>query len=130
MTGEPFDPYDDTIPVSERLGMQRLYDEPEPRNIEAEEPSPVVNIGKLRRRKRANALKQPLQPPQQTAPKPPSKPRANRRELSSTGLEVIGLTLFSAGFWLIHVWLGLIVAGLCLILLGVATSNQLGGPRD
>jgi hypothetical protein len=130
MSDEPFDPYDDTIPVSERLGMQRLYDEPAPETIQAEEPSPVVNIGKLRRRKRANAPQGALKAPQQTAPKPPSKPRSNHRELASTCLEIVGMAAFSAGFWLIHAWLGLIVAGLCLILLGVATSNQLGGPQD
>jgi len=39
----------------------------------------------------------------------------------------VGLTAFSVGCFLIHLWLGLMIAGLCLVLLGVATSKNFTG---
>jgi hypothetical protein len=128
-----FNPYDDAIPVGERLGSQRLY-EPEPVVEPSPEPGEVVQISKRLLRRRANASEQPLKPVQQPSQPTAGKPRVDRREWSSTALEVGGLSSFSAGFWFIPGWvgvmLGLIVSGLCLVLLGVATSNQLGRPRD
>jgi hypothetical protein len=132
LNDEPFDPYDDSIPVSERLGMQHL-------GSEATQLSPDVRISGLdgevvdlatRRPDLSKQSKQPTLSAWKRLRKRLGKYQVNRRELASNCLEIIGLTAFSAGFWLIHVWLGLIVGGLCLVLYGVATSNQIPGPRD
>lgn len=52
-----------------------------------------------------------------------SKIPGNRREFAAITLETAGMMVISAGFWLIHPWCGLIVLGLCLILIGVAISR-------
>lgn len=58
---------------------------------------------------------------------PPRRPksdsnRSNRREYVAISVESAGMITISAGFWLIHPWCGLIVFGLCLILIGMAIS--------
>lgn len=50
----------------------------------------------------------------------------NRRELAAISLETAGMMAISAGFWQIAPWCGLIVMGLCLILMGVAISRGPG----
>lgn len=57
-----------------------------------------------------------------------SKISPNRREFAAITLETGGMMAISAGFWLIHPWCGLIVLGLCLILIGVAISRGQGSP--
>jgi hypothetical protein len=47
----------------------------------------------------------------------------NRREFAAITLETAGMMVISTGFWLIHPWCGLVVLGLCLILIGVAISR-------
>lgn len=55
---------------------------------------------------------------------PPRRPKSgsNRREYVAISVESAGMITISAGFWLIHPWCGLIVFGLCLILIGMAIS--------
>lgn len=48
----------------------------------------------------------------------------NMREIVSTMLELFGIAALTAGFWLIAPWCGLIALGVCLILMGIATSGM------
>jgi hypothetical protein len=66
----------------------------------------------------------PVPPAQRlpAAPKPQKTPR-DWREVQSTILELIGISLISVGCWEIRPWLGLIVLGFCLILMGLALSG-------
>lgn len=45
------------------------------------------------------------------------------RDLVTSSLELVGLTLVSAGFWLVSVPLGLIVGGLCLFAVGFKAAE-------
>jgi hypothetical protein len=65
-------------------------------------------------------------PPVVGVKKPPEAPR-DYREPISTALELAGIGLLIATGFLITMWLGTLIAGLCLILLGVATSRRFGG---
>jgi hypothetical protein len=63
--------------------------------------------------------------PMKSAPAPAATPQhapapAAIREWVSTVLELAGISVLVAGCYLIAPYLGLIVAGLCLILLGAA----------
>lgn len=121
------EPYDESVPVGERLGSQRLLDA-DLRSVEAmTAPPPIRNrltvAGKRPRGKRAKREKAPLSAVQQKPAESAGKRRASRVGLASSAMEVVGLASVSAGFWMIHVWLGLIVAGLSLVLLGVATGR-------
>ena len=49
---------------------------------------------------------------------------AHGREIVSTVVELAGIGVLSAGFWLIRPWAGLIVLGAGLILLGFAASPR------
>jgi hypothetical protein len=159
LSDERYDPYDDSIPISQRMGMQRLLEprpvfDPEGRfgfpndemtpdipeehahhehiavPLPANPRKPRFQRGKRRKKAPATPLNGPLGLVQQPVSVEPSKPPLDRRETASTACEVLGLVLFSAGFWLIGIWLGLIVTGLCLIVFGVATSNLFTRPRD
>jgi hypothetical protein len=119
------------------MGMQRLGEElfdpdtrldPDPELVDP--ATGVVSLSKRRRKASATGLTPQTEPLQQPEQEPPSESGVDRREIVSTLLEIVGLLLFSAGFWLVHVWLGLIVTGLCLVVLGVATSDQFTRPRD
>jgi len=139
LSDDRFDPYDDSIPISERMGMQRLA-EPRPEWVDPAtgcvDPSKDLPVGlalpmsKRRKESPATPKKTPLEGAQQPGQVPTSELKVDRRELASTVCEIVGLAAFSAGFWLLHVWLGLVVTGLCLVLFGVATSNLFTGPRD
>ena len=54
---------------------------------------------------------------------PPLLPTSNAREIFSTGLEIAGIVTLAVGCFLISPAVGLIVAGLAMVLLGVATSD-------
>jgi hypothetical protein len=58
-----------------------------------------------------------------TEPKPPT----DWREGVSTGLELVGIGLLITTGFLIAVWVGTLIAGLSLVLLGVATSRKING---
>ena len=60
------------------------------------------------------------------APRPDRRNRAiaHYREIFSTIIELAGIGVLSAGFWLIRPWCGLIVLGVGLIALGVASSPR------
>lgn len=49
------------------------------------------------------------------------------RELCSTLLELAGVTAISVGGWLIAPYVGLIIAGVALMLFGAATSKTMRG---
>jgi hypothetical protein len=58
--------------------------------------------------------------------------RTRWREAVSVAVEVAGIGVLAAGFWLIRPWAGLIVAGAGLIVLGFASSprfDRRDGPR-
>jgi hypothetical protein len=111
-------PEDDVIPIGGRLGSERLYDEHLP-PLPPPQPEPVVKP----RGKRRKAAKPPPHPPRERPPAGESK-APNWREIGSNTLEIAGIMAITVGSWLIAAWLGLIVLGLCLILLGVATGIQ------
>jgi hypothetical protein len=68
---------------------------------------------------------EPAPPPPQTPPVTAKKKREwDRRELTSTGIELAGMLCLAGGGFVIHVWLGLFIAGLCLIAIGVLTSRR------
>lgn len=48
----------------------------------------------------------------------------------SAGAELAGVGLIVAGFWLIAPWLGLIVGGIALILVGLAVDPPARAPRQ
>lgn len=52
----------------------------------------------------------------------PTKPKRDWQSLNSTLLEVAGIGGLSVGFGLLHLWLGVVVLGICLITLGIATG--------
>jgi hypothetical protein len=83
---------------------------------------------------------QPAAPAQQAGPSvaapSPGDARAARatrwRQAVSIVVELAGIGVLSAGFWLIRPWAGLIVAGAGLIVLGFASSprfDRLDDPR-
>jgi hypothetical protein len=82
-------------------------DKPEP-EPEKKPEKPAMTLGKIE------------------APKQP-KPPFDRREAVSTALELAGIGLLVTTGFLITVWLGTLIAGLALVVLGVATSRNIGG---
>lgn len=67
---------------------------------------------------------EPAPPAPQAPPVTAKKREWDRRELVSTGIELAGLLCLAGGGFLIRVWVGLFIAGLCLIALGVLTSRR------
>jgi hypothetical protein len=75
--------------------------------------------------------------PQSPAPAPaapvvtqknlPPEPGRDWTEMFSTVLELTGITAISVGGWLIAPYVGLIILGVALILLGAATSKTMRG---
>jgi hypothetical protein len=58
--------------------------------------------------------------------------RTRWREAVSIAVELVGIGVLAAGFWLVRPWAGLIVAGAGLIVLGFASSprfDRRDGPR-
>jgi hypothetical protein len=53
----------------------------------------------------------------------PPEPGRDWPEIFSTVLELTGITAISVGGWLIAPYVGLIILGVALVLLGAATSN-------
>jgi hypothetical protein len=133
LSAEPFDPYDDTVPVGERLGSQPLYS-PRPDQEVADRTVAKIPRGKPRKPERQTPQAPPLSLPQLPPEPVSSKPKFDSQEWVSTMVETLGLAAFSAGWWFIPGWpgimLGCIFTGLCLVLIGVATSKRLGGPTD
>jgi hypothetical protein len=83
---------------------------------------------------------QPAAPAQQVGP-PAAAPSPNHaraacatrwRQAASIVVELAGIGVFSAGFWLIRPWAGLIVLGAGMIVVGFASSPRFDrreGPR-
>lgn len=70
---------------------------------------------------------EPLLPPPPPRPKPPVQPevqqpvaRSAMRNTTSSALELLGIATVSVGGFLIAPWLGCMILGVLLILLGVA----------
>jgi len=81
--------------------------EPEPPAVEVENP-PHMERGTIG---------------EPTEPEPPF----DWREAISTGLELAGIALLVLTGFLITVWLGTLIAGIALVVLGVATSRNFNG---
>lgn len=67
---------------------------------------------------------EPAAPAPQTPPVAAKKREWDRQELISTGIELAGMVCLSGGGFVVRVWLGLFIAGLCLIAVGVFTSRR------
>ena len=100
------------IPIGARLGSERLFPDDDPDSFFGNEPTLPKNAV----------------PPNPTAagpvPTPPAAAGAppHLTSVASTVLELTGITALGVGGWLILPAVGLIVAGICLILLGVAVG--------
>lgn len=117
--------YEDAREQARQMGMVAAdefvtgFTEPEPKP----EPKP----------KEKSKNKPAPEPPKSTAatpknlPEPPEEPGRDWREFFSTCVELLGVTLISVGGWLIAPYVGLIIAGIALIVLGVATSRMMSG---
>jgi hypothetical protein len=101
----------DARPKVEDEGLPWLHDgsEDEP------EALPNVVVPKLIQTPAGQAS--PASSPAQLAP------RSARKEVFSTVLELAGIVTLSVGFFMVSPALGLIVSGLSMVLLGVATSD-------
>jgi len=56
-----------------------------------------------------------------------ARKQANWREILSTLLELCGIAALTTGSWMIRAWLGVLVLGTCLVLMGIALSFEPGG---
>jgi hypothetical protein len=138
---------DESIPVGERLGSQRLYGLGDEEGSDGRflmelltdapiaPPDNVVSVPEPERRdvprpERRDEPRPKHQDPRKP-PKQPHQPRQKRRlrselvavnwrEIASNLAEIGGITAITAGSWLIRAWLGLIVMGTLLIIWGVA----------
>jgi hypothetical protein len=115
---------DSVIPVGQRLGSERLYTPGGAVDATIPllpEPDPVAPAKPARARK---PKKQGLPPPAVAPERPIEAQRAdvNWRNIVSSVLELVGIAAITAGCALIHLWLALIVGGIALVALGVATG--------
>ena len=69
-----------------------------------------------------NAPKPPWELEAPAEPPAPPKPPRDWQQFQSTALELAGVSVLTAGSWMLFPWLGLMVLGVCLILLGVAAG--------
>jgi len=103
---------ENVTPIGARLGSQRLFPDDDPDSFFGNKPTLPKNAV----------------PPNPTAagpvPTPPAAAGAppHLTSVASTVLELTGITALAVGGWLILPAVGLIVAGICLILLGVAVG--------
>lgn len=103
---------ENVTPIGARLGSQRLFPDDDPDSFFGNKPTLPKNAV----------------PPNPTAASPvPTPPAAagappHLTSVASTVLELTGITALAVGGWLILPAVGLIVAGICLILLGVAVG--------
>ena len=96
----------DARPKTEDEGLPWLHDGSE------EEPEPLPN-----------RVVPKIQDPVALSPASSGRPGSTRKEALSTVLELAGIVVFSTGFFMFSPALGLIVSGLAMVLLGVATSD-------
>jgi hypothetical protein len=62
-------------------------------------------------------------------PEPRGFVSAHWRSFVAAAVEVAGIGVLSAGFWLIRPWAGLIVLGVGLTVMGAASSPRFDRPR-
>ena len=120
-------PIQEDTPIGDRLGSERLYDEYQPPPIgqvlsfAVPQPSPDKPrpTGKRGRRKQ-----QPMQPPTpvETSPVQAKQADVNWRGIISSTLEIAGIAAITAGCALIAPFVALIVGGILVTVLGVATG--------
>lgn len=123
---------DDAIPVGERLGSERLYEQSIPTlpggGLFAVPPmdGPSQPKPPTERPKREKQEKQAKQPPAPTQKSPTLAKLAdvNWRGLTSSCLEIAGIAGITAGCALIALWLAFVVGGILLVVLGVAMGLQ------
>jgi hypothetical protein len=113
---------------------QRLYPDPSrdemaeglrDRGLQVSYQEPAAPVEDKPKPKPRGKKRKPPQQMQVTVKQPP-KPKANRQELTSTLLELLGITLLTVGVGLLSVPAGFITLGICVILLGVALSTGPG----
>lgn len=92
------------IPVGSRLGSQRLFD----------------TAAGDRPRVKPDTAKVSTKPAVAAVGNHTVKARGRLTEVSSTVLELAGISAIAGGCWLVAPFLGLIVLGLCMVLLGIA----------
>jgi hypothetical protein len=122
---------DNVTPIGERLGSERLYAEdmavpPPPTTWTRDSMPPGFAISAY-----DGELDEEPPPPANPPPQPGAErgttaklADVNWRNFVGNCLEIAGITAITAGSWLIAAWLGLVVLGVCLILLGVAQDIQ------
>lgn len=117
---------DEAIPVGERLGSERLYGEYD----EKQAPPPPVQLlnsaalGKPRGKPRRERAAKPAPVPVKDSAAQPESVDRNWRAIISTLLELIGIAAVTAGCWGIEWYVGAIVGGILVVLLGVALGLE------
>jgi hypothetical protein len=110
-----------------------MTDSPQSENV-----APLFGSGGRLYQDARDQQKQEMLPPDEMVPdkpEPPArigkveapKPRREWREPVSTAVELAGVGFLIATGFIVTVWLGTLITGICLIVLGVATSRNLGG---
>lgn len=117
----------------------RIYRDSRPTEEEQEEeqepespavpPPPWADQPELPRKTKKQAAKESKEPQRPasvvrtvTPPEPPKEPY-DWRETISTMLEVIGMVCLSTAGFLVATWIGLVVAGICMLVLGMALGR-------
>jgi hypothetical protein len=104
----PAEPPPSSKPLEKPKRRRRRGKQPEPEPVREVQHPPWMKAGKIEA------------PPE---PKPPF----DWREAVSTALELAGIALLVTTGFLLAVWAGTLIAGLSLVVLGVATSRNIGG---
>lgn len=122
---------DQVTNIAQKLGMGgRLYRDARQAAEGVAEITPEPKV-----EKRAPELPRPwmMQPvtdePVKTQETVRRAPR-NWQSIVATMLQILGLGLLSAGCALLSLWLGVVVAGICVTLFGVALGLPEGAGRD
>jgi hypothetical protein len=105
--------------VASKMGMGgRLYKDARVKAGDDPEPTPEPKIDAQAPKIPKPWMVQPIEP------EPIEKPKKERdwQQIQSTFLEVLGILLFAGGFGIWHLWVGVVVLGFCVIVLGVAAG--------
>lgn len=113
------------VPIGERLGSERLYDP----NLPVPPPiRPITEFDTVVRRRgrpRGKRTKNAPTPPQavlSNVPAESKKAEVNWRDFVANALQLTGIVAITVGCGLIALWLALVVGGVALVVLGVATG--------
>jgi hypothetical protein len=110
------------VPIGERLGSERLYD---PNLPPIRPPTELDTVVRRRGRPRGKRTKNAPTPPQavlSNVPAESKKAEVNWRDFVANALQLTGIVAITVGCGLIALWLALVVGGVALVVLGVATG--------